>query len=450
MTNGECMTSPSQAKPPQQNRFAHLDGLRGWAALLVVVDHGVNGLDYALQTGRADHASGSWDAWLSGTPFVAIVSGGNVAVCIFFALSGFVLTHAYMRSRQSWLALASRRYVRLGIPMLAGCLLSWALLASGLIHPQHAAAITGSSWLAGQFHQQADLLSALLEPIRLLAGATLPPSLDYDSSLWTMPVEAIGSLVLISAFVSLRYMPGKLAGYAFCAAALISAGSYFSLFAFGAAVRLFVTAGDVGELVRRRWVLAILLVLGLFFATVPDGTNRWTIYNWMGGLAAHVPWPAALWSHSTTSFWHGIGAALILVLVSASRPMQAALSGPVGRFLGRISFPLYVLHLPVLMVVECDIIVLGHQLGLAPMITGVVSLIALVAVSLAVAAILTPAIEGGAINLSGWFGRATDARVKQFLQYCFRISGMVPAAAVKPQPGTAYIDRPPMPRLPGG
>ena len=192
------------ASSPETNRFGYLDGMRGWAALLVVFHHGAIGLDFALYTGQKVGARGAWDLWLSGTPFFPLASGGSLAVCLFFALSGYVLAHAYSRSRQGWAALVLRRYVRLGIPMLVGCVFSWMLLSLGLILNQPAALITRSSWLDGQFRQTPRLLAAVAEPVRLLGGGVPSFGLSYDSSLWTMPIEAGASLVLITLFVGLR------------------------------------------------------------------------------------------------------------------------------------------------------------------------------------------------------------------------------------------------------
>lgn len=136
--------------PRSSSRFAHLDGLRGWAALLVVFHHGMLALDFALYSGQRVDSRTSWDIWLSGTPFFPLAPAGNVAVCTFFILSGYVLAHAYTRSRQVWLALAVRRYLRLGLPILAGFGFSFLLLRLGLLGTGAAAQITHSSWLHRQ------------------------------------------------------------------------------------------------------------------------------------------------------------------------------------------------------------------------------------------------------------------------------------------------------------
>ncbi len=398
--------------PPEKNRFAYLDGLRGWAALLVVFHHGIIAQDFGLFTGQQIDSRGTWDMWIAGTPFSPFATGGSLTVCIFFALSGFVLAHAYSRSRQSWLALAGRRYARLGLPMLAGCLLAWMLLSLGLMRSQPAALITHSSWLGGQFDQQPDLLAAITEPIQLFVGSFPSSSREYDSALWTMPIEADGSLVLMTIFVFLRRTGrhlDRLAGYAFCLFAVLGAGSFLSLFAFGAALRLLQPTKMSAALGGSRWALVALLLLGLFFGTVPFGIHRWAIYEWLTALATHVIWHARFWLHSPVSFWHGIGAALILLAVCSCPSMQSALSRPFGRFLGRISFPLYILHVPLLMVIECDAILLCQHIGMPPLAGGVLSLAVFVVVAVAVAATLTPLIEGGAINLSFRLGAAIDA-----------------------------------------
>lgn len=153
--------NPPATPPPEKNRFAYLDGMRGWAALLVVLHHGILAVDFALFTGQPSKSRGHGDLWLSGTPFFPLAAAGNAAVCIFFALSGFVLAHAYSHSRQYWLTLAVRRYLRLGLPMLAGCLIAWLLLALGLMRNEQAALLTHSSWLGGQFHQHPNLIKAI-------------------------------------------------------------------------------------------------------------------------------------------------------------------------------------------------------------------------------------------------------------------------------------------------
>jgi peptidoglycan/LPS O-acetylase OafA/YrhL len=407
----------------EKNRFACLDGLRGWAALLVVLHHGMVAVDFALVTGQPIDSRGTWDIWISGTPFFPLASAGSLAVCIFFGLSGFVLTHAYSRSRQSWLALVIRRYVRLGIPMFAGCLVSWMLLNAGLMRPHPAVLITHSSWLNRLVHQQPDFVAAAIEPVRWLFGPSMDHSQAYDAALWTMPIEAGGSLLLITVFVFLRCVEirsQRLVGYVFLLFAVILCGSPFSLFVFGGALRLLQPTEMPTAEARDRWRLVALLLLGLLFGTVPESIRRWELYDQMTVLASHIVQHAPLLQHSSMSFWHGIGAALILLAVSSGSSIQSSLSGPVGCFLGRISFPLYVLHMPLLLVIECNSIIVCHQLGMTSFSGGLLSLIVFAAAAVAIAAMLTPVIEGGAISLSSWIGNVIDGQMHPLKQKAAR------------------------------
>jgi peptidoglycan/LPS O-acetylase OafA/YrhL len=431
------MTSAIIAGETKKDRFAHFDAMRGWAAVLVVFIHGIIALDYALLTGRPIDSRAPWDIWISGIPLLPFGAGGSFAVCIFFALSGFVLTHAYLRSRQNLPALVTRRYVRLGIPMLAGCLLSWMLLALGLMRPHPAALITHSTWLGDQFHQKPEIIAAVMEPIKLLSGFLSILSSTYDSSLWTMPIEAGGSLVLMTIFVFLRRAgrhSERVAGYVFCLLTVVGIGTYFSLFAFGAALRVLRPGKIFVALGNSREALVILVVLGLFFGTVPFSVERWAIYNWLADLANHAIWNTWLLQRSPETFWHGIGAALIFLAVACSASMQSALSRPIGRFLGRISFPLYVLHVPILMVIECHAILICDQIGLPPFAGALVSLAAFVVAAVSVAAILTPLVEGGAIALSSLAGKVVDMRTKQVAAQVVTLFGFSRRSATRSFP----------------
>jgi peptidoglycan/LPS O-acetylase OafA/YrhL len=90
-------------------RKPYLDGLRGVAACVVFVGH----LSLSL----------------TGSSFLF---NGTAAVCIFFVLSGYVLSELAQSSPLSFPAQAVRRYIRLVVPMLVTSTFAWALLAAGL------------------------------------------------------------------------------------------------------------------------------------------------------------------------------------------------------------------------------------------------------------------------------------------------------------------------------
>jgi peptidoglycan/LPS O-acetylase OafA/YrhL len=185
---------------PHAERYAHLDGLRGLAAFDVVLSRAVVAFDFAVYTGAAQESHGTWEVGLSAWPLLLPVAGANFSVCVFFVLSGFVLAHAFFGSRLGMTALAVKRTLRLGLPVLVATLLSWAALAGGLMFNHAAAVLTRSSWLDAQMQQDANLRDALREGSYGSLIAPTPFATTYDSSLWTMSIEFAGSLLLIVPF----------------------------------------------------------------------------------------------------------------------------------------------------------------------------------------------------------------------------------------------------------
>ena len=61
-----------------------------------------------------------------------VILAGNYSVCVFFALSGYVLSSSFDRTTLGAVALTAKRALRLGIPILAVTLFAWVLVASGL------------------------------------------------------------------------------------------------------------------------------------------------------------------------------------------------------------------------------------------------------------------------------------------------------------------------------
>src|SRR5271157_5509248 len=119
-------TRQPAAAESEAKRFRFLDGLRGWAAVVVLLHHVfVDGLPAnALMADR--------NLWAK-----VFFLNGTLAVCVFFVISGFSLSIRYLdRGDGRALArIASGRYLRLALPIFAICAITQALLVLGLIPP---------------------------------------------------------------------------------------------------------------------------------------------------------------------------------------------------------------------------------------------------------------------------------------------------------------------------
>jgi len=383
-------------------RLGHLDGLRGIAALLVVGSHAIIAADAALLSGQTPDSRNSWDIWLSGTPFFPFDNAGNLSVCVFFLLSGYVLSQSYSATRQSWPALAVRRLVRLVIPMLAGCLGAWALLALHLMRNQQAAAITHSGWLTAQYLQRPHFFTALAEPFRFLAFRTMPLRDMYDSSLWTMSVEGAGSLLLMTLF--LLRLRRIWAGPLLVVLLVALHGYYICLFCAGALWFMFHPQARL----KSWWLIFSLLLAGIWLGTLPYSPSRWHIYTIMCDWAAPFMPPPSSFALGPAALFHAIGAMLIIVTLTIAPPLQHVLSRPWARYLGKISFPLYVFHVPLIMVTECETLLLADRIGLPAGLGAVLGIAVGIGSGLAAAALITPWLEPAALKASAYAGRAVD------------------------------------------
>ena len=129
------------------HRLDHLDGLRGVAAVAVVIFHLMSALMPWLVAEQQPGAH-----WLAYTPF-AVLWNGTFAVSVFFVLSGFVVTNATLRkSDPIWIDVVIR-YLRLAIPATASTLVAWLLLSLFPTSATDLAALTGSRWLGWTYQE---------------------------------------------------------------------------------------------------------------------------------------------------------------------------------------------------------------------------------------------------------------------------------------------------------
>jgi peptidoglycan/LPS O-acetylase OafA/YrhL len=406
-------------------RYGHLDGLRGIAALIVVLHHAAIAFDFAFYTGVPSTGHGDWAARISGLPFLLPLAG-NYSVCVFFALSGFVLASSFSRTALGAPALIVKRTIRLGIPILSVCLVSWLLLSSGLTFNIQAQAATGSAWLVwGQLPRHPSLSAAMRDGLYgSLLG--LPQATEYDSSLWTMSIEYMGSLLMIAVFAAIRPLRADhgrdmLLVAIFLALGLLGHSLYLCLFAFGAAIRL----GDLRRILATipglNWIMAVVLISGLFLGTVPYSAARGA---WLDALTAYAPvtpqtsWqaPDGAWRGIPgETFWHAVGAILTLIAADSWPMMRRLLDARLPRFLGRISFPLYLLHVPILLSAGCGLFLLLIQAGFDVPRAWVVAAAAFIAISLTAAFVWTLLVEERAIAWSNGAARRVYRLVRAIL-----------------------------------
>ena len=324
------MTSPAtstDATGSAKSHYVVLDGLRGVAALMVVVFH-------------------LFEAYSGGVPQNQIINHGYLAVDFFFLLSGFVVAYAYddRWGRMSQWDFYKRRLVRLQPMIIVGGLIGAALL--GLQHFSIFPKLAGvTPWqVLGVL-----LLSFVMIPLRPSAeirgwGEIYPlngpqwslfyeyaANILYAVGLRKLSNRALGVLVAVAALALVHLLTfgprGDVIGGWALDANGIRIGLTRVMFPFFAGVLLM----RLGKRIKvpNAFAVASLLLVVAFSLPRFGGAER----LWLNGLyeAACV-----------------ILLFPLIVAIGAGDKQADGASVRVARFFGDLSYPLYITHYPLI------------------------------------------------------------------------------------------------------
>ena len=298
----------AEAHNKKMARLDFLDGLRGWSALVVFFDHLLLGfLEPYAQVYRH--------------PALHFALNGNLSVDIFFIISGFLLSSKfiYQPGVHSVSEAVVSRYFRLTIPIFVTSVITYLLLVSNLMFYEKAAKISGSGWLVFAAPKGEPTIGNLLVYSwysNFMGNITL----DYNSSLWTMTPEVFGSM-LVYCMVAFFLPSGK--------RGRIMALPIFALWVYTFLNKLEMCCFVMG------YVLAELYWSNL-------RSKQWV------QVAATLLMPVAIYLACILPHVYDhnmlLAAVLMVFCVSFSPAMRWLFSTRPFSFLGRISFPLYLIQ----------------------------------------------------------------------------------------------------------
>lgn len=302
-------------------RFTALDGLRGWAALSVLVFH------FGWETfGNIFPAARSYPATLLGSDILAI--------SIFFVLSGYVLTrHRWDANVGPLVPTLAARYVRLALPVAAATLLTLGIVILGWDANTEAAPLVESPWL-GKF---LTLTPSLTDAAWFAAIGAFLAKIDggYGPFLWTMIFELWGSVAVLvmSQFRVRLWQP-----------------------------LLLVVASVV---LLRVYSIASPMFLGALLALID--VKRPSL------LRSVVPWPLVVLAALLLAGWikliegpQAITATCAVAIVAVARAdngFSRFLDSPISQWLGYMSFPMYLAQFAILVTLASHLIIVTAATG---------------------------------------------------------------------------------------
>ncbi|KAK2045168.1 acyltransferase [Colletotrichum somersetense] len=362
-----------------------LDGLRGVASLIVFICHysGPNFGSYLARPygiPREDDNAASSPLQL---PFIRVIYSGKPMVHIFFVISGFVLSlkslqqarkHNYDALHRTLSSSVFRRGFRLFLPTTASTLIIMIMIRLGWMGQP----------LPTLWEQLIDWKNALWR-ITFSWQWDITQFLPYDTHLWTIPIEFSNSLLLFVTLTGVSRMKTylRLTSVLTIMAYCLRCGHWAAFEFFGG--MLLAEIGLIQEARRERVVAALQnkeeqsdlaspggvsssghssaktiiikafllgnLIFGLFVAGWPDEVND--ITPGIAPLYRNTMEPYFTMGGDLVAFpWYALGAIQIVAALQQVKVLQNLFITPLAQYLADISYALYLVHGPVLDVLE--------------------------------------------------------------------------------------------------
>ncbi|MFA6103614.1 MAG: acyltransferase [Victivallaceae bacterium] len=276
--------------------LTYLDSLRGLAALTVVFSH------FTVLF------------WVKSKGIPQAYALGELAVCLFFVLSGFVLSQRFLGVEgMKWPlieAVIKRPFRLLGVvwaTVILGILVS--TLVHGISISQY-----GKTWL--QF-----VIDFFISPFS--TGA------DYNGVLWTIRWELWGSMLVFAILLGCNNFPRYLRMLIFSVILILNLHSYYGMFLFGMIIADLHKNFYCGILVRYRNLLSAVMVL----ITIGAG---YLFYN--------QPVQAVAAAYIKNGLMTLVTVEIFIIAMLNTVGFRTVLNWQPVNFLGNISYSFYAIH----------------------------------------------------------------------------------------------------------
>ncbi|EEH03705.1 conserved hypothetical protein [Histoplasma capsulatum G186AR] len=335
---------------PKKREDNWVDGLRGVASFIVVTGHICTAFVPYLHSPAPREGAGPL---LFQLPFFRLVVGGRGAVAIFFIITGFVNSLNPVknsRNNNTSVALVNlarstfTRSGRLVLPTSIAICIAWFLAQMGAFHM---ASRVNATWIRVQAHPpDSSWGEALIKLFRALTLYWNTGPGEYDGTHWTLVYFLQGSFRIYLALLAMMLLKTRywrlvtLFLYVWC----WSIGDYIvgiNIFAGLMLAQLQVDLGSRATSFLPKPVPSLIIIMGLFIWSFPQHNAEWMYWS---RIMKHFLEQIIPNNTDISRYWVSIGTSVLMVGIFFSRNARKVLTNPVFNFLGRVSFPVYLLH----------------------------------------------------------------------------------------------------------
>lgn len=330
-----------------------IDGVKGLACILVFWHHFCLAFLPGIHFGpfAPSHVSGELDIRLAQSP-LSFVLNGNFMVAIFCVLSGFVLSMQIFGKSDAYISkIVFKRYFRLMLPIVPIAIVVALLLNNGLFCNLQAAPYTGSGWFTSYYVAPITLDRFIYS---VLAGIWFYGDDTLSTAFWMLKTLFYGSFVaVLLSMVAKQMKKGVYLFLILFIAVLILANDM--LWAFGFSVLI---AYQRQQSKGRTYpaVGVICVILGCVLGGYPSGVAPTNAYRFLNVLP---PW------YQGFMLWHILGAGLLIWGLFQLQGICRGLSNRFFVFLGKISYAVYLIHIPLLFGLSAWLFLCFSQRGMS-------------------------------------------------------------------------------------
>ena len=332
-------------------RIAYLESIRGLAALQVLLLHFLAA--FAPDLVFSLPAGATVAGYIHLSPLYFLYDGYS-AVYIFFALSGYVLTRSFERHLAQPSSQILARAIRLCLPAIAATLVAAAVMLMFGKPNVPAGDLSGSAWFTSQWHTDVSILSIVrdgtvnalflgyrgLPGVAFLAPWQQPVEQSFVAPLWTLSIEFYGSMIVLGLCLCARRSRALWWSVVLLGAIFTIRSAYICFFI----GHLLATFDRVERPAPVRQLLPISFIMfGVFLCVLAEVWQP----QWLRSLCAdptYFLFPGQFAPMQQKTF----GAILVLVGIIDLEVARSFLSKPWLVARSKLSFPVYLIHWPIL------------------------------------------------------------------------------------------------------
>ncbi|KAI5287911.1 hypothetical protein KEM54_005630 [Ascosphaera aggregata] len=337
---------------PKKRDDNWIDGLRGVASFIVVTGHICTCfVPYLLSPAKDER--GQQGVSLFQYPIFRLCVSGRAAVAIFFLITGFVNSLNPVKNARAGNTavglknLARSTFTRSGrliVPTTIATLIGWSLAEAGVFG---IAARSDSDWIRGvAAPPDSTWDAAFMHLFECLTLSWNNGKTDFDKTHWTLVFFLKGSMRVYLALLAMTLLSIRswyivtifLYMFSWCTGdCLVGTNIYAGIFL----AQLQVDLGSRATALLPKVVPSMIIITSLFACSYPQENQAWKPWS-----KSMMDWMISITPGGTehSRYWMSVGATMLIYGLFFSRNARKVLTMPLFNFLGRVSFPVYLLH----------------------------------------------------------------------------------------------------------